>query len=146
MTRWLGSSCQPTWARFMDIKYIIHLVDDDPAILNSMAGFLRARGLSVQTYSGPIDFLNAAKPGIRGCIVTDVCMPDMSGLELVNKIGELGFALPAIFMTANADMALKLGVSKRGAIDVLEKPFKNDALIKAIGKALLLQDSATPAS
>jgi two-component system response regulator FixJ len=123
----------------MDVKHIIHLVDDDLAILNSIAGFLRARGFSVRTYGGPIAFLNAVEPGIRGCLVTDVCMPDMSGLELVTKMGELGFALPTIFMTANADMALKLAISNHGAIDVLEKPFKNDALINAIRKAILLQ-------
>jgi two-component system response regulator FixJ len=133
----------------MDVKHIIHLVDDDPAILNSIAGFLRARGFMVRTYGGPIAFLNAAEPGIHGCLVTDVCMPDMSGLELVTKMGELGFALPTIFMTANADMALKLAVSKHGAIDVLEKPFKNDALINAIRKAILLQgreEAAEPAT
>jgi two-component system response regulator FixJ len=139
MTRRVGSSSQSTWARSMDVKHIIHLVDDDPAILNSIAGFLRALGFSVHTYGGPIDFLNAVEPGIRGCLVTDVCMPDMSGLELVTKMGELGFALPTIFMTANADMALKLAVSKHGAIEVLEKPFKNDSLIKAIRKAILVQ-------
>jgi two-component system response regulator FixJ len=124
----------------MDVRHLIHLVDDDPAILISIAGFLTARGFSVQTYGGPADFLNAAKPGIAGCLVTDVCMPDMSGLELVTKMGELGLALPTIFMTANADMALKLGVSKRDAVDLLEKPFKNDALIDAIRKALLLRE------
>jgi two-component system response regulator FixJ len=123
----------------MDVKHIIHLIDDDPAILNSIAGFLRARGFTVQTYGGPIDFLSAAKPGIRGCLVTDVCMPDMSGVELVTKMGELGIVMPTVFMTANADMALKLGVSKHDAIDVLEKPFKIDTLIKAIRKAIQVQ-------
>lgn len=139
MTRRASSSRQSTRARSMDAKHIIHLVDDDPAILNSIAGFLRARGFSVQTYGAPTDFLRAAEPGIHGCLVTDVCMPDMSGLELVAKMAELGFALPTIFMTANADMALKLGVSKRAAIAVLEKPFKNGALLDAIRKAILLQ-------
>src|SRR5580698_5058963 len=118
----------------MDVQHLIHLVDDDPAILISIAGFLTARGFSVRTYGGSADFLNAAKPGIAGCLVTDVCMPDMSGLEMVRKMGELGLALPTIFMSANADMALKLGVSSRGSVDLLEKPFKNDDLIDAIRK------------
>jgi two-component system response regulator FixJ len=125
----------------MDVQHLIHLVDDDQAILISIAGFLSARGFAVQTYGGAAAFLNTVKPGIGGCLVTDVCMPDMSGLELVTKMGELGLALPTIFMTANADMALKLGVSKRAAVDVLEKPFKNDALIEAIHKALLVQEA-----
>jgi two-component system response regulator FixJ len=121
-------------------NHVIHLVDDDPAILDSIAGFLRTRGFSVRTYGGANDFLQAAGPGIEGCLVTDVRMPGMSGLELVTKMGELGLALPTIFMTAYADIALKVEVSKRDAIDVLEKPFKNTALIKAIRKALVLKD------
>jgi two-component system response regulator FixJ len=124
----------------MDVNHVIHLIDDDPAILDSVAGFLRTRGFSVQTYGEPNDFLQAAGPGIGGCLVTDVRMPGMSGLELVTKMGELGLALPTIFMTAYADIALKVEVSKRDAIDVLEKPFKNTALIKAIRKALVLED------
>jgi two-component system response regulator FixJ len=124
----------------MDVNQVIHLIDDDPAILDSVAGFLRTRGFSVRTYGEPNDFLQAAAPGIGGCLVTDVRMPGMSGLELVTKMGELGLALPTIFMTAYADIALKVEVSKRDAIDVLEKPFKNIALIKAIRKALLLED------
>jgi two-component system, LuxR family, response regulator FixJ len=124
----------------MDVNHVIHLIDDDPAILDSIAGFLRTRGFSVRTYGGANDFLQAAGPGIGGCLVTDVRMPGMSGLELVTKMGELGLALPTIFMTAYADIALKVEVSKRHAIDVLEKPFKNTALIKAISKALVLKD------
>ena len=127
----------------MDVKHTIHLVDDDPAILNSMAGFLRAHGFSVQTYGGPIEFLSAAQQRARGCLVTDVCMPDMSGLDLVTKMGELGFALPTVFMTANADMALKLGVSKRDTTEILEKPFKNRALISAIRRAMGLERRST---
>jgi two-component system, LuxR family, response regulator FixJ len=125
---------------FMDVDHVIHLIDDDPAILDSIAGFLRTRGFSVRTYGGPDDFLRAAGPEIAGCLVTDVRMPGMSGLELVTRMGELGLALPTIFMTAYADIALKLEVSKRDAIDVLEKPFKNTSLIKAIRKALHLEN------
>jgi two-component system response regulator FixJ len=124
----------------MNPPHLVHLVDDDPAILNSIAGFLKARGFSVRTYGGPIEFLEAAGSGIGGCLVTDVCMPEMSGLDLITEIGERGFVLPTIFMTANADMALKLEVSKHDAVDVLEKPFKNGTLIKAIRKALAIQE------
>lgn len=123
----------------MNVNHVIHLIDDDPAILNSVGGFLRTRGFSVQTYGGPDDFLRAVGPDIGGCIVTDVRMPGMSGLDLVTRLGELGLALPTVFMTAYADIALKLEVSKRDAIDVLEKPFKNTALIKAVRKALQLE-------
>lgn len=119
---------------------MIHLVDDDPAILRSMAGFLSARGFAVRTYGGPRDFLQAAGQGMTGCLVTDIRMPDMSGLELVTKMGELGVTLPTIFMTAYTDIPLKMEVSKRDAVDLLEKPFKNSALINAIRKALLLED------
>src|SRR5579864_7606461 len=122
----------------MDANHVIHLIDDDPAILNSVAGFLRTRGFSVLTYGGHEDFLQTVGPETAGCLVTDVRMPGMSGLDLVTRLGELGLALPTIFMTAYADIALKLEVSKRDAIDVLEKPFKNTALIKAVRRALSL--------
>jgi two-component system response regulator FixJ len=121
----------------MDAKNIVYLVDDDPSILSSIAGFLRARGFLVQTFASPVDFLQTAGREIGGCLVTDVRMPSMSGLELVTRMGEMGCALPTIFMTAYADTELKMEVSKRDAIDVLEKPFKNNALIKAIRRALL---------
>lgn len=125
----------------MDVNHVIHLIDDDPAILNSVAGFLRTRGFSVRTYGGPEDFLQTMGPETAGCLVTDVRMPGMSGLELVTRMGELGLTLPTIFMTAYADIALKLEVSKRDAIDVLEKPFKNTALIRAIRRALSLDNN-----
>jgi FixJ family two-component response regulator len=127
----------------MDVDQVIHLIDDDPAILNSVAGFLRARGFPVQTYSEPADFLEVAKPGIGGCIVTDIYMPEMTGLELVATLGERGVTLPTIFMTAHADMALRTGVSKLDAVAILEKPFKKGALIEAVHNALRIEGAET---
>jgi two-component system, LuxR family, response regulator FixJ len=123
----------------MDVDQVIHLIDDDPAILNSVAGFLRARGFPVQTYSEPADLLEAAKPGISGCVVTDIYMPEMTGLELVAALGERSVTLPTIFMTAHADMTLRTEVSKLAAVAILEKPFKKGALIAAVRSALRIE-------
>jgi CheY-like chemotaxis protein len=128
-----------TWARHMDVNSVIHLVDDDPAVLRSVAGVLRARGFVVQTYGGPCEFLQALERGIGGCLVTDVRMPNMSGLELVAKMHELGLALPTIFMTAHADPMLMVEISKRDFVDLLEKPFTGDTLINAVRKASALK-------
>jgi two-component system response regulator FixJ len=123
----------------MDVDQVIHLIDDDPAILNSVAGFLRARGFPVQTYNEPADLLAAAKPGISGCVVTDIYMPEMTGLELVAALGERSVTLPTIFMTAHADMTLRTEVSKLAAVAILEKPFKKGALIAAVRSALRIE-------
>ena len=125
----------------MNVDQGIHLIDDDPAILNSVAGFLRAQGFSVQTYSGPSDFLEAAGQGMTGCIVTDVYMLEMTGLELVAKLAQRGVTLPTIFMTAYADMTLRAEATKLDAVDILEKPFKKGALVQAVHKALGIESS-----
>src|ERR1700761_6953864 len=129
------------WSRFMGVEHVIHLIDDDPAIVNSLAGLLRARQFSVQAYGGPTEFLDVARPGIGSCLVTDVYMPDMTGLELVAKLGQAGVALPTVFITAYADLTLRAEASKLEAVvEILENPFKNRALVSAICGALHIED------
>jgi two-component system, LuxR family, response regulator FixJ len=114
----------------------IHVIDDDPAILTSVAGFLMTNGFGVQTYASIYAFLETIGPHTTGCVVTDVRMPGISGIDLAEKMKERRLALPIIIITAYADIALAIEAMKRGAVDLLEKPFNNGALVKAIREAL----------
>jgi len=120
----------------MNGKQIVHVIDDDPAILTSIAGFLITNGFGVQTYASAHDFLETMGPHAAGCVVTDALMPGMSGIELVSKMKERGFSLPIIMITAYADISLTVEAMKLGAFDLLEKPFNINALVKAIRAAL----------
>jgi len=117
-------------------KQVVHIIDDDPAILNSTAGFLAARGFGVRTYASAHGFLDSIGPDTNGCVVTDVRMQGISGIELVGKLKELRFGFPVIVITAFADIPLAIEAMKQGAADLLEKPFNNGALVKAIREAL----------
>ncbi len=120
----------------MSGKQIVHVIDDDPAILDSITAFLMTNGFGVKTYASGYGFLEAVGPHTTGCVVTDVRMPGISGIELVTKMKERHLALPIIVITAYADITLAIEAMKRGAVDLLEKPFNNGALVKAIREAL----------
>ncbi|MGB8401991.1 response regulator transcription factor [Bradyrhizobium sp.] len=127
----------------MSDKQIVHVIDDDRAILTSTAGFLTAKRFVVQTYTSALDFLEKIGPHAAGCVVTDVRMPGISGIELMSKLRERGLALPIIIVTAHADILLAVEAMKRGAVDLLEKPFKNGDLVRAIRQALVHQNEET---
>jgi two-component system, LuxR family, response regulator FixJ len=120
----------------MSSETIIHIIDDDTAILTSIAGFLVTMGFGVRTYLSAQTFLESAGPNTTGCVVTDVRMPDISGLELVIKMKDRGLSLPIILITAYADISLTVEAMKRNVADLLEKPFNNGDLVKAIRDAL----------
>src|ERR1700737_3547525 len=120
----------------MSDKQIVHVIDDDPAILISTAGFLTAKGFGVKTYASAQDFLETIGPHAVGCVVTDVHMPGISGIELMSKLKERGLVLPIIIVTAYADILLGSEAMKLGAFDLLEKPFNNRALVETIRRAL----------
>jgi len=114
----------------------IHIVEDDPDVLQSIRMLLETEGLSVKTYASAENFLECAESHAEGCIVTDVRMPGMSGVELLQQIKARGFAVPVIVITAHGDIPLAVNCMKLGAVDLLEKPFNPEALISAIRQAL----------
>jgi two-component system, LuxR family, response regulator FixJ len=120
----------------MSEKQVVHVIDDDLSILASVAGFLMTSGFGVQTYVSAQEFLESIGPHTTGCVVTDVRMQGISGIELVGKLKERHIALPIIIITAYADIALAIEAMKRGAVDLLEKPFNNGALVDAIHEAM----------
>ncbi len=127
----------------MSDEQIVHVIDDDRSILTSTAGFLAAKGFGVQTYASAEDFLGTIGPHLVGCVVTDVHMPGISGIELMSKLKERGLALPFILITADAVLGSE--AMKQGAVDLLQKPFKSGSLVKAIRKALANWHEETPA-
>jgi two-component system, LuxR family, response regulator FixJ len=113
----------------------IHVVDDDEAVRDSLRTLLESSGLAVHTYPSAALFLEAA-PGILGCVLTDVRMPDMDGLALQRRLNERGLHLPVIVMTGQGDIAVAVRAMKAGALDFLEKPFHDDDLLAAVERAL----------
>ena len=115
---------------------IVHVVDDDEAMRDSMAFLLRAENFQVQTYADATDFLNALPQIKAGCVVTDVRMPGMSGIELLQRLRELKVSLPVIVVSGHGDVPLAVEAMKTGALDFIEKPFDDDVFLRAVRMAL----------
>jgi len=116
----------------------IHVVDDDEAMRDSMSWLLEGEGYAVACYDSAASFLAARNDNMHGCLVLDVRMPEMSGLELHEKLEALGSQLPIIFVTGHGDVPMAVSALQRGACDFIEKPFNNEDLLSRIKRALAL--------
>ncbi len=115
---------------------VIHIVDDDEAIRDSLEYLLEAAAMAVRTYPSADEFLRHVDDLAPGCIVTDVRMPGMNGLELVRVLSERKVPHPVIVITAHGDVSMAVEAMREGAVDFLEKPFEHEALLRAIRRAL----------
>ena len=115
---------------------LVHVIDDDPAVRDSLAFLLETANLSPRTYDSAVAFLEALPQVTSGCVVTDVRMPEMTGIELVRRLKAQGFTLPIIMITGHADVPLAVEAMKAGVADFIEKPFNDDILLAAIATAL----------
>ena len=115
---------------------VAHVVDDDPAMRDSLAFLLETNDIPVRLYESAVAFLADPGLGAPGCIVTDVRMPEMTGLELVRRLKAEGVETPVIVITGHADVPLAVEAMKAGVADFIEKPFDGDALLAAIGAAM----------
>jgi two-component system, LuxR family, response regulator FixJ len=120
----------------MPSDHVVHVIDDDEAMRNSLAFLLRAAKVEVQTYESALAFLENLAKIKPGCIVTDVRMPGMSGIELLKRLRQLNSNMPVIVITGHGDVPLAVEAMKEGAVDFLEKPFDDDVLLAAIRAAL----------
>lgn len=126
----------------MDDKRVVHLVDDEEAIRKS-AGFVLARaGYAVQPYASGVAFLKSAKDAQRGCVLLDVRMPEMDGLQVQAVMADRGIDMPVIVLTGHGDVSVAVQAMKAGAVDFLEKPFEKAALLDAIQKAFARIENA----
>jgi two-component system response regulator FixJ len=124
-----------------DVDIVVHIVDDEEAVRNSVAFLLGSAGFAVRTHVSATEFLLRAS-GIRsGCLVTDLRMPDMSGVELLKRLREAGALLPAIVITGHGDVQMAVDAMKNGALDFIEKPFSDDVLIESIQRAVNVAQS-----
>jgi two-component system response regulator FixJ len=125
----------------MTIDIVVHIVDDEEAVRGSLAFLLTTSGFAVRTHATATSFLEHAA-GIRsGCLVTDLRMPDMSGVELLRRLREAGNLLPAIVITGHGDVQMAVEAMKNGALDFIEKPFSDEVLIDSINRAVQLAAS-----
>lgn len=115
---------------------LIHVVDDDEALRRSLLFLFDSVGWRAQAYASADEFLAAYRPGAPGCLVLDIRMPGMSGLELQQALRARGHVLPVIFITGHGDVSLAVQAMKQEACDFLEKPFKDQALLDAVGQAV----------
>jgi len=115
---------------------IIYVVDDDDAMRDSLTWLLEGEAYRVACFDSAAAFLAARDDAMRGCIILDVRMPDMSGLELHERLDALGSTLPIIFVTGHGDVPMAVSALQRGACDFIEKPFNNAELLSRIQRAL----------
>jgi two-component system, LuxR family, response regulator FixJ len=115
---------------------VVHVVDDDPAIRDSLSFLLSTADLEARTYESALAFLGHLNDLAPGCIITDVRMPGMTGLELVAKLKEMGVVRPVIVLTGHADVSLAVEAMKAGVVDFIEKPFDDKTLLAAVRRAL----------
>src|SRR4051812_47523550 len=114
---------------------LIHLIDDDEDVRRALAFQLGTAGLAVRVYESALAFIEKNPQPPSGCIVSDVRMPGMDGLELLRRLRAKGVQCPVIVMTGHADVPLAVQAMKAGAADFIEKPFSDDVLLAAIQAA-----------
>lgn len=114
---------------------LVYVVDDDDAFRDSLRWLLESAGYRVAAFASAERFLEACRPGTGACLVLDVRMPGLSGLELQEELNRRGHAIPTIFVTGHGDVPMAVSAVKHGAFDFIEKPFNDEALLALIGKA-----------
>ena len=115
---------------------VVHVIDDDEAMRQSLAFLFRTARIQAETYESATAFLNLLPQIKPGCVVTDVRMPGLSGIDLLGRLRELNSALPVIVITGHGDVPLAVEAMKFGAADFLEKPFDDEVLLGAVRSAL----------
>jgi two-component system response regulator FixJ len=124
----------------MPSEAIVHVVDDDQAVRQSLSFLLASDGLPVRLHESATAFLQNVKEASLGCIITDVRMPGIDGIEFLRRLKANGFRLPVIVMTGHADVPLAVEAMKEGALDFIEKPFDDDLFLAAVRAALKRQE------
>jgi len=115
---------------------IVYVIDDDDAVRDSLAFLLESADLTVRTYESALQFLEQASRLEAGCIVTDIRMPEMTGLDLVRHLNDQGSSLPVIVITGHGDVPLAVEAMRAGVADFIEKPFDDEVMLTALRRAL----------
>jgi FixJ family two-component response regulator len=115
---------------------LVFVVDDDAAMRRSLEDLIRSVGLDVEGFPSAQEFLRRKRPDVPGCLVLDVRLPGLSGLDLQKRMMEAGLELPIVFITGHGDIAMTVKAMKAGAVEFLTKPFRDQDLLDAIQQAL----------
>ncbi len=126
-------------------NYVVHIVDDEEPVRKSLAFLLTMTGFTVRVHDSASTFLAVARTLGKACLITDLRMPDMSGVELLEKLKEAGASIPAVVITGHGDVPMAVAAMKAGAVDFIEKPFEDEVLVEAIRRAASrLEESVAP--
>ena len=115
-----------------DADPIVFVVDDDLSVREALSSLIRSVGIRVETFASAQEFLHYRRPDVTACLVLDVRMPGLNGLELQRQLGDSGEQLPTIFITAHGDIPMSVGAMKAGAVEFLPKPFRDQDLLAAV--------------
>jgi two-component system, LuxR family, response regulator FixJ len=124
-------------------RRIVHVVDDDDALRESLTFLLRSAKIDVESYSSAAAFLDALPNASLSCVITDVRMPGLSGIDLLKRLEELKIGIPVIVVTGHGDVPLAVEAMKHGAMDFLEKPFDDEVLLASVQSALRKREGET---
>ena len=119
-----------------EAESIVFIIDDDPLYRASAERLVRSVGFTVQIFASARDFLSSRRPNVPSCLVLDVRMPGLSGLDLQQELAQAGVQIPIIFVTGHGDIPMSVQAMKAGAVEFLTKPFRDQALLDAIGQAI----------
>lgn len=123
-------------AREVGQQPTVFIVDDDSSVLRGTARLMRSAGLSAETFSSAREFLRRAPPEGPSCLVLDVRMPGLSGLDLQEELVQAKISIPIVFITGHGNIPMSVQAMKQGAVDFLPKPFDDDDLLTAVGRAI----------
>jgi len=114
---------------------VVAIVDDDPSVRSALLGLMKAAGLTARTYASAEEFLNSGQQHTTGCLIVDIRMPGMSGLDLQARLNSEQCRIPTIFITAHGDVAMRMQAMRAGAVEFLAKPFDDDVLLEHVKAA-----------
>ncbi|HKR12359.1 MAG TPA: response regulator transcription factor [Pyrinomonadaceae bacterium] len=118
------------------IDSIVYVIDDDPSIREAIKSLIRSVGMHVETLASAQEFMSSRRPDAASCLVLDVRMPGLSGLDLQRDLVDAGIRIPIIFITGHGDIPMSVRAMKAGAVEFLTKPFRDQDLLDAIAQAL----------
>lgn len=115
---------------------IAFVIDDDRSVREGLSNLLQSVDIAVETFGSTGDFLQRKRPDVPACLILDVRLPDMSGIEFQEELSKLGFSMPIIFITGYADVPMSVQAMKAGAVEFLCKPFREEDLLRAVRTAI----------
>ena len=119
-----------------NVADMVFVIDDDESIREALKSLIRSVGLSVETFASAQDFLQSSRPDVPSCLILDVRMPGLSGLDLQRDLADANIHIPIIFITGHGDIPMSVRAMKAGAVEFLTKPFRDQDLLDAIQQAL----------